>query len=99
MFSRGLWRLHDILRTPVNRRSMDQHSAIYVYHRAGDVGRKIGGKKEADIGYVLSEAQAIERDSLHDFSLHRFGEPAGGNVGLDQAGRNGIDSDAIRPKF
>jgi hypothetical protein len=78
---------------------VDQHAAIDVDDGAGDVAGEIRGEEQAGAGHVVGFAQPVDRDPLEDLPLHLLGELAGGDVGLDQARRDRIDTDAVGAEF
>src|SRR5258705_13509235 len=78
---------------------MDEHAAIDVDHRAGDVGGEVGGKEQVNVRHVLRVTEPIERNSLDDVGRHFGRELSTGNVRLDETWRHAVDADAVRSKF
>ena len=78
---------------------MDQHAAIHINGGTGDIGGEIGGQKQINACDIGGLAQSTQGNTLDDFGFHRVGQFVAGNIGGDQTGSNGIDTDMIRPQF
>src|SRR5205085_12076128 len=84
---------------PVHHRSaasVDVGAAVDVVGGAGDVAGLLAAQEGDQVGDIVHVAVATHRDTGEELRLALALEGAAGDVGVDQAGGNGIDRQAVR---
>src|SRR5215204_4895979 len=86
-----------------NGRSASQQAsgkpAVDPERSAGDVRGAVGGEEADDVADLARSPEAAERDRLQILLARPVGIDLLDPVGIDPAGRDGIDGDRLRPEL